>query len=164
MGPWWPISSNYFGSLPTALFHKHSHSVFGILYLCYTRSDTDFPGRLLINPELCQCPQRRSCQLQLFWYLEQIVCFCCINCSWASYHTFNVIVHKCTRYITHITLNVSQSGSAVVSQLGFERGSLIWWAGSLPTKPSRPAYEPLLKKILCWCPAWVQLIHKPHSK
>ncbi len=27
--------------------------------------------RLFINPEFCQCPLRSSCQLQLFWYLQQ---------------------------------------------------------------------------------------------
>ncbi len=34
---------------------------------------------LFINPEFCQCPLRRSCQLQLFWYLQQTACFCCIS-------------------------------------------------------------------------------------
>ncbi len=30
-------------------------------------------ARLFINPEFCQSPLRRSCQLQLFWYLQQTV-------------------------------------------------------------------------------------------
>ncbi len=49
--------------------------------------------------------------------------------------TFNVMVLKCTHYTTRITLNVSQTGCTVASQLGFEPGSLVWRAGSLPIKP-----------------------------
>ncbi len=49
------------------------------------------------------------------------------------------MVLKCTYYITHITLNVSQTGCTVASQLGFEPSSLVWQAGSPPTKPSRHA-------------------------
>ncbi len=46
------------------------------------------------------------------------------------------MVLKCMLYITHITLNVSQTGCTVVTQLGFELGLLVWQAGSLPTKLS----------------------------
>ncbi len=60
-------------------------------------------------------------------------------CNWAGYHTFNILVFKCTHYTTCITLNVSQTGCTVESQLGFEPGSLVWRAGSLPIKPSEPA-------------------------
>ncbi len=53
-----------------------------------------------------------------------------------GYRTFNVMVFKCMRYTTYITLNVSQTGCTVASQLRFEPGSLVWRAGSLPIKPS----------------------------
>ncbi len=46
---------------------------------------------------------------------------------------------KCTHYTTCITLNVSQTGCTVASQLGFEPGPLVWRSGSLPIKPSGPA-------------------------
>ncbi len=46
-------------------------------------------------------------------------------CNWTSYHTFNVMVLKCMRYITCVTLNVSRTGCTVVSQLEFELGSLV---------------------------------------
>ncbi len=36
-------------------------------------------AKLFINPEFCQCPLRRLCQLQIFWYLQQTACFCCIS-------------------------------------------------------------------------------------
>ncbi len=36
-------------------------------------------ARLFINSEFYQCPLRRSCQLQLFRYLQQTACFCCIS-------------------------------------------------------------------------------------
>ncbi len=49
------------------------------------------------------------------------------------------MVFKYTHYTTCITLNVSQTGCTVMSQLGFEAGSLVWRAGSLPTKSSGPA-------------------------
>ncbi len=49
------------------------------------------------------------------------------------------MIFKSTHYTTRITLNVSQTGSTVASQLGFEMGSLVWRAGSLPIKPSGPA-------------------------
>ncbi len=60
-------------------------------------------------------------------------------CNWAGYCTFNIIVFKCTHYITSITLNVSQAGCTLVSQLGLEPGSLVWRTGSLPIKASGPA-------------------------
>ncbi len=42
---------------------------------------------LFINPEFSRCPLRRSCQLQLFWYLPQTACFCYISLylGWLSY-------------------------------------------------------------------------------
>ncbi len=53
---------------------------------------------------------------------------------------------KCTHYITCITLNVSQTGCAVVSQLGFEPCTLVWQASSLPTKPSGSGMGILFRK------------------
>ncbi len=46
-------------------------------------------------------------------------------CNWASYRTFNVMVLECTHYIIRITLNVSQTGCTVASQVGFKPGSLV---------------------------------------
>ncbi len=60
-------------------------------------------------------------------------------CNWTVYHTFNVMIFKCTHYTTCITLNVSQTRCTVASQLGFEPGSLVWRASSVPIKPSGPA-------------------------
>ncbi len=59
--------------------------------------------------------------------------------NWPGCRTFHVMVFKCKHYTTCITLNVLQNGCTVVSQLGFEPGSLVWRAGSLPIKPSGPA-------------------------
>ncbi len=53
------------------------------------------------------------------------------------------MVLKCTHYITRITLNLSQTGCIVASQLGFEPGLLVWRTNSLPTKPSGPALNNL---------------------
>ncbi len=53
---------------------------------------------------------------------------------------YNVMVLKCTHYTTRITLNVSHTGCTVVSELGFKLGSLVWRTGSLPIKPSGPAW------------------------
>ncbi len=60
-------------------------------------------------------------------------------CNWAGYHSFSVMVLKCTHYTTRITLNVSQTGCTVASQLGLELGSLVWLASFLPIKPSKLA-------------------------
>ncbi len=57
------------------------------------------------------------------------------------------MVLKCTNYTTRITLNVSQTGCTVASQLGFEPGSLVWQADSLPIKPSEPATDNILPKL-----------------
>ncbi len=93
-------------------------------------------AKLFINPEFCQCPLRRSYQLQLFWYLQQTACFAASACNGACYHAFNVI--ECTHYITRITLNVSQTGCTIAFQLGFKPSLLVWLTGSLPIKPSQP--------------------------
>ncbi len=57
------------------------------------------------------------------------------------------MVLKCAHYITRITLNVSQIGCTVASQLRFEPSSLVWQASSLPTKPSRQSSEELLNLV-----------------
>ncbi len=49
------------------------------------------------------------------------------------------MILKCTHYTTRITLNVLRTGCTVAFQLGFELGSLVWRAGSIPIKPSWPA-------------------------
>ncbi len=42
------------------------------------------------------------------------------------YRAFNVTVLKCTHYTTRITLNVSQTGCTVASQLVFKPDFLVW--------------------------------------
>ncbi len=161
VGPWRPHKLRLFSPLLTPLFHEHSRRVFRVLLYAISEScDTDFAGqivykprpsysmlsqslvtqtslaRLFINPEFCQCPLRRSCQLQLFWYLQQTACFCCISAgNWDGYRTFNVMVLKCVHYTIRITLNVLQTGCTVASKLGFEPCSLVWRTSSLPIKP-----------------------------
>ncbi len=129
-----------FSALLKTLFHEHSHGVFGVLFHAISEScNTNLVARLFIKPQFCQCPLKRSCQLQLFWYLQQTACFSASAGNWASYPTYYVMVLKCTHYTTRITFNVPQNGCTVVSQLGFEPGSPVWRAGSLPIKPSGPA-------------------------
>ncbi len=75
-----PISSGYLAHCS----HPFSMSIrieFLASYSMLSRSLVTLTSlaRLFINPEFCQCPQRRLCQLQLFWYLQQIACFCCIG-------------------------------------------------------------------------------------
>ncbi len=136
-GPWRPYKLRLFCPLFTSLFHEHSHRVFSVLlYAILGSCDNNFAGRLFINPEFCQCPLRRSYQLHLFWYLQQT---CALLLHQAGYCTCNVMVFKCTRYTTCITLNVSQTGCTVASKLGFEPGLLVWRAGSLSIRSSEPA-------------------------
>ncbi len=79
VGPCRPHNLRLFSPLLTPLFHEYAHGVFGeLLYAISEFRDTDL-ARLFIKPEFCQCPLRRSCQLQLFWYQQQTVCFCCIS-------------------------------------------------------------------------------------
>ncbi len=93
-------------------------------------------ARLFINPEYCQCPLRRSCQLHT---CSRLRASAASACNWTGYWTFYEMVLKCTHYITRITLNISQTGCNVASQLGFELGSLVWQVGFVPTRPSRLA-------------------------
>ncbi len=58
------------------------------------------------------------------------------------------MVLKCVHYITHITLNVSQTGSTVASQLEFELGSLVWRTSFLPTKPSGSAFPCIIEEFV----------------
>ncbi len=57
--------------------------------------------------------------------------FLCISRKWLA-HCYQIP----NSWNTCITLNVSPTECAVALQLGFELGLLVWWAGSLPTKPS----------------------------
>ncbi len=76
--------------------------------------------RLYKNTEFCQCLLRRSCQLQLFDTCSRLCASAASACNWASYRTYDVMVLECTHYITCITLNVSQTGCTIASQLGFQ--------------------------------------------
>ncbi len=55
---------------------------------------------------------------------------------------FDVMVFKCTHYTTCVTLNVSQTGCTVASQLGFER---VRWFGEPVLYPLSQAGR-LIKK------------------
>ncbi len=62
-----PISSGYLAHCSHSLFHS-IHIEFSLSYFMLSQSLVipTLLARLFINPELCQCPLRRSCQLQLF--------------------------------------------------------------------------------------------------
>ncbi len=75
-----PISSGYLTHCSHPFFMS-IHIEFSASFSMLSRSfviPTSL-ARLFINSEFCQCPLRRPCQLQLFWYLQQTAYFCCIS-------------------------------------------------------------------------------------
>ncbi len=111
-------------------------------------------ARLFINHEVCQCLWGGHADYSYFGTYSRLCASAASACNWAGYHTFNVMVFKCTHLTTLITLNVLQTGCTVVTQLRFEPGSLVWRAGSLTIKPSGPAYS-LLR---CGAHQWNKLL------
>ncbi len=134
MGPSKPRKLRLFSPLLIPLFHEHSYSVFGILLYAMSESyGTVFAGHVVYKPWVLSV----SSQALMTIIANLIAAADCLLLLHQL--VIGVMVPKCTHYIKRITLNVSQTGCTVVSQLGFELGSLIRRAGSLPTKQSRPA-------------------------
>ncbi len=126
-----PISSSYLARCS----HPFFMSIHIDLLASYSMRSQNFVtptslARLFINPEFCQCPLRRSCHYSYFDTCKRLHASASSACNWASYHTFNIMVLKCTHYTSHITLNVSQTGCTIASQLGFEPGLLVWRVSS----------------------------------
>ncbi len=117
-----PISS---GNLAhwSCFFFTSICIVFSVSYI-YAILDVTLTSlaRLFINPEFRQCPLRRLCKLQLFWFLKRLYASAASAYNWANYHTFNVMVLQCTHCITSIKLNVSQTGCVVAFPAGIWTG------------------------------------------
>ncbi len=81
VGPWRPHKLRLFSPLLTHSFFMSIRIEFSASYYVLSRSivTPTSLARLFMNPEFCQCALRRSCQLQLFSYLQQTACFCCIS-------------------------------------------------------------------------------------
>ncbi len=81
VGPWRPHKLRAFLVHCSYIFFMSIRREFSASYSFLSRSlvTPTSLARLFINSEFCQCPFRCSCQLQLFWYLQQTVCFCCIS-------------------------------------------------------------------------------------
>ncbi len=141
-----PICSDYLSHCSHLFFHEHSHGVsafshmlrlsFPLLTPLFSRAFTwcfrHFTFMLsqnlitqtslvvlFTNLAFCQSPLRRSCQYSYFDTCSRLCPSAASACNWASHCTFNVMVLKCMHFIPCITLNVSQTGHSVASQLGF---------------------------------------------
>ncbi len=148
-GHWRPHKLRWFSPLLTPLFHEHSHRVFGMLLNAISEScDTDFTGQVVYKPWVLSVSSEALMPISYFDTCSRLCAFAALACDWFSYHTFNVMVLKCTHYIPRITLYVSQTGCILASQLGFEPSSLVWRAGSLLIKPSGPATVVLPQRCL----------------
>ncbi len=146
MGPWRPPKLRLFSPLLTLLFHEHSRRVFGVLLYAISDScDTDVAGQVLYKPWVLSVPYEALMPITAI-FIPAANCVLLLHqleIGPVTVH-FNVMVLKCTHYTTCITLNVSQTGWTVVSQLGFWP---VWWASSLPIKPSRPSNETLMPSV-----------------
>ncbi len=146
--PWRPHKLRL--PLLTPFFHKHSHQVFSVLlYVISESRDTDFAPQVVYKPRVLSVSSEHAhANYSYFDTCSRLHASAASACNWAGHCAFNVMVLKCTQYTTRITLNVTQSGCTVAFQLGFEPGSLVWRAGSLPIKPSGPAWY--TKKKYVW--------------
>ncbi len=138
MGPRRCHKLKLFSPLLTRLFHEHSHWVLIILLYAISEScDTDFAGQVVYKPWVLSVSSEVLVSITAILILaaDSVLLLHQLVIGPVTIHLI-VMVLKCMHYITHITLNVSQTGCIIASQLGFEPGSLVWQAGSLPTKPS----------------------------
>ncbi len=88
-----------------------------------------FLESLFINFKFGQCPRRGSCQLQLFWYLQQTMCFCCISLKLAGNRTFNVMALKvCPHYAAQHTM-AKCGKSCAMPQVYVDVASAWLWHG-----------------------------------
>ncbi len=137
MRPWRAYKLRLFSPLLIPLFHEHSHTVFSMLSQSLITSTS--LARSFINLSYVNVLWNAHADYSYFDTCSRLRASVASACNRAAYRTFNVIVLKCTHYISHITLNVLQTGCTIVSELEFKLGSLVWQAGSLPIKPSGPA-------------------------
>ncbi len=134
-----PHKVRLFSPSLTPLFREHSHRVFSVLlYAISDFFDTDFAIQVVFKHWVL--PVSSEVLMPITAILIPAADFgFLLHQPILGPVIVHVMVLKWT-HITRITLNVSQTGCTIVSQLGFEPGLLVRWAVSQPIKPSGPAW------------------------
>ncbi len=113
-----PISLGYLAHCSLPLFHEYLHSVFGVLLYSISEScDTYFAGQVACKPWVLLVSWGAHTNSRYFDTCSRVHASAASAYNWDGYWTFNVMVLKCTHYITLIILNLSQTACTIASQL-----------------------------------------------